>query len=294
MTVRRFLAAGIGLAFAFAMAPPAEARFMTGRRVERERVDAGAREFTSRQLVEQVGFEQRLGESLPLDLAFRDERGREVRLGDYFGAKPVVLGLVYYRCPVLCTLVERGLASGLKPLELEPGNDFEVVFVSIDPTDTPETARERKAATLTSYGRERTEPGWHFLSGDEGAIRRLADAVGFRYAFDPATGQYAHAAGLTVATPEGKLSRYLFGVDYAPRDLQLSLVESSNGKIGGPVDKLLLICFEYDATLGKYTAATLLTLRVGATLTLVALVTFLVVALRRDRRSRRLAAGGVA
>jgi protein SCO1/2 len=287
-----FVAALVGIA-ALAPTSAANAQFMTGKRVDRARATAEAA-ATSRELVERVGFDQHLGADLPLDLPLRDERGRDVRLGDYFGERPVVLGLVYYRCPVLCTLIERGLASGLKPLELEPGADFEVVFVSIDPTDGPETASERKQATLASYGRPETADGWHFLSGDEGAIAQLAETVGFRYALDPATGQYAHAAGLTVATPDGRLSRYLFGVDYAPRDLQLSLVESSNGAIGGPVDKLLLICFRYDATLGKYTAATFLALRIGATLTLGALGAFLFFALRRDRRQRRLAAGGPA
>jgi protein SCO1/2 len=289
-TTATLAAAGLLLA----LAPAAEAQFMTGRRIEKERTAAEAAAFTTRQLVDQVGFDQKLGDALPLDLAFRDESGRAVRLGDYFGAKPVVLGLVYYRCPVLCTLVERGLASGLKPLELEPGREFEIVFVSIDPTDTPETAAERKAATLASYGREATADGWHFLSGDEASIRALAEAVGFRYAYDASTNQYAHAAGLAVATPEGRLSRYLFGLDYAPRDLKLSLVESSAGRIGTPLDKLLLVCFEYDAAMGKYTAATLLILKAGATLTLAALVGFLLFALRRERRTGGVAAGGVA
>lgn len=282
-----------GALVAFGALPPAEAQFMTGRRVDRERLAAESA-TPARQLVERVGFDQNLGAQLPLDLAFRDENGREVKLADLFRDKPVVLGLVYYRCPVLCTLVERGLASGLKPLDLEPGRDFEVVFVSIDPTDTAETAGERKRAVLDSYGRADTAAGWHFLTGEPEAIERLADTVGFRYALDPATGQYAHAAGLTVATPDGRLSRYLYGVDYAPRDLKLSLVESSGGRIGSAIDKALLICFRYDAELGKYTAATMLILRIGATATLLALGAFLFFALRRERRNRELAAGGVA
>jgi protein SCO1/2 len=195
---------------------------------------------------------------------------------------------------VLCGLIERGLASGLKPLALEPGREFDVVFVSIDPTDTAARAGERKAETLAAYGRPASAPGWHFLTGDADAVAGLAAAVGFRYAHDPATDQYAHAAGLVVATPEGRLSRYLYGVEYAPRDLKLALVESSEGRIGGPVEKALLICFEYDAALGKYTAATLTILRVGATLTLGAVVAFLVFSLRRERRARQMVAGGVA
>jgi protein SCO1 len=276
-----------------AAATAADGQFMTGKRVERDRLAAEAA-TPARQLVEQVGFDQNLGGALPLALAFRDEAGSEVRLGELFAGKPVVLGLVYYRCPVLCTLVERGLASGLKPLDLEPGRDFEVVFVSIDPTDTPETAAGRRRDVLEHYGRPASDAGWHFLTGDEAAIAALAEAVGFRYALDPETGQYAHAAGLAVATPDGRLSRYLFGVDFAPRDLKLALVESSNGKIGTVLDKALLICFRYDAALGKYTAATMRILRIGATLTLVALAAFLFFALRRERRDRRLPAGGTA
>jgi protein SCO1/2 len=274
-------------------APAAQAQFMTGQRIDRERTVSQA-QLSSRDLLNRVGFDQKLGGALPLDLEFRDESGRTVRLGDYFGARPVVLAMVYYTCPVLCTLVERGVAAGLKPLTVEPGRDFDVVFVSIDSKDTPQTAAERKAATLDRYGRAATAGGWHFLSGDEASIVRLAEAVGFRYALDPVTGQYAHAAGITVATPGGKLSRYLYGVEYAPRDLKLALVESSEGKVGTPVDRALLLCFRYDEHLGKYTAATMLFLKLGATATLAAVVLFLVLSLRRERRARQLAAGGMA
>lgn len=283
---------GVAVTLALATAAPAGAQFMTGQRVDRERSAASASR-TSRELVETVGFDQRLGEDLPLDLVLRDESGGAVRLGDLFGERPVILGLVYYRCPVLCTLIERGLASGLKPLDLSAGRDFDVVFVSIDPTDGPETSRERRAETLERYGRPGSEGGWRFLTGDEEAIEELAAAVGFRYAYDPSTRQYAHAAGVTVATPEGRLARYLFGVDFAPRDLKLSLVEASAGRIGSPVDKLLLVCFRYDATLGKYTAATMTLLKIGASATLLALAAFFYFTLRRGPRER-LSAGGVA
>ncbi len=289
--VRR--AAAAALALAALAVPSARAQFMTGQRVDRERTVSQA-SLTSRDLLNRVGFDQKLGGALPLELPFRDENGRAVRLGDYFGARPVVLALVYYTCPVLCTLVERGVASGLKPLTLEPGRDFDVVFVSIDPKDTPQTASERKAATLDRYGKTATAGGWHFLSGDEASISKLAEAVGFRYALDPVTGQYAHAAGITVATPGGQLSRYLYGVEYAPRDLKMALIESSEGKIGTPVDRALLLCFRYDEHLGKYTAATMFFLKLGATVTLAAVVLFLVLSLRRERRARQLAAGGVA
>jgi len=269
------------------------AQFMTGRRVDRDRVAAESRQ-SARQLIQQVGFDQHLGTALPLDLSLRDETGAAVRLADFFHGKPVILGLVYYRCPVLCTLVERGLASGLKPLDLAPGTEFEVVFVSIDPTDDPSTASERKQAILDSYGHPETSSGWHFLTGEPAAIEALTHAAGFRYAFDAATGQYAHPAGLTVVTPQGRLARYLFGVDFAPRDLKFALVDASGGKIGSPIDKALLVCFRYDASLGKYTAATLVILKIAATLTLLALGSFLFLALRRDRRNREVAAGGTA
>lgn len=291
--VRSRRALALGAAAALALGGVAQAQFMTGNRVERDRLAAEA-VTPARQLVEQVGFDQMLGAALPLDVAVRDETGRELRLGDLFGTKPVVLGLVYYRCPVLCTLVERGLVSGLKPLSLEPGTDFEVVFVSIDPSETPAVAAERKREVLADYGRPATADGWHFLTADDAAIARLAGAVGFRFARDPETGQYAHAAGLTVATPDGTLARYLYGVDFAPRDLKFSLLEASEGRIGSALDKALLICFRYDANLGRYTAATMVILRIGATLTIVALAAFLFFALRRERRSRQLAAGGVA
>jgi len=285
---RRWLAAA---ALAVALPSVGDAQFMTGRRVDRDRLQEQSRQ-SARQLVEQVGFDQHLGGSLPLDLTFRDETGAAVRLGDYFHGRPVILGLVYFRCPVLCTLVERGLASGLKPLDQVPGREFEVVFVSIDPTDDATTASERKRAILDSYGHPETAAGWHFLTGEPEAIEKLTAAAGFRYAFDASTGQYAHAAGLTVATPEGRLARYLYGVDFAPRDLKFALVDASGGKIGTPIDKALLVCFRYDPNLGKYTAATLTILKIGATLTLIALGSFLFFALRRERRNSELAVGG--
>ncbi len=272
---------------------PSGAQFMTGRGLVPES-GAPADSLTAREIIDRVGFDQRLGESLPLDARFRDEAGREVLLGDYFGARPVVLAMVYYRCPVLCTLVERGAAMAAKPLVLTPGRDFDFVFVSFDPTDDPERASEKKARTLVEYGGTESAAGWHFLSGDETSIRRLTEAVGFRYVAEPGTGQFAHASGLVVATPDGRISRYLYGAEYAPRDLNLALVESSDGRIGGAVEKLMLYCFRYDAGLGRYTATSLLSLRLAAALTLVGLLAYFALALRRDRHARRLAAGGVA
>jgi len=279
--------AGCGLAFG---ASAASAEFMTGdpalgQPEPQSRIDA-------KTIQQHVGFDQNLGAQLPLDATFVDSHGKRVTLADLVHDKPVVLDLVYYHCPVLCSLAERGLASALKPLSLVPGRDFDVVFVSFDPTDDPASAAERKDYTLDFYGKAETANGWHFLSGDEKDIRKVTDAVGFRYVPDPETHQFAHATGVVVVTPSGRLSRYLYGVDLEPRDLELALTESSEGKIGNPVTQLLLCCFRYNAKLGKYTAATFVMLRIGGGITLAALVAFILSAVLRDRR--RAAAGGAA
>lgn len=234
----------------------------------------------------EVGFDQRLGEGLPLDAEFRDEQGRTVKLGDYFGKKPVVLSLVYYQCPMLCTLTLNGLSSALSVLQLDVGRDFEVVTVSFEPKDTPELATAKKDTYLKRYKRAGAEKGWHFLTGDTMSIMRLTQAVGFRYAWDERTRQWAHPAGIVVATPEGRLARYLYGVEYAPRDLRLALVEASAGKVGSPVDAVVLYCYQYDPSTGRYSAAIMRLVRLGATLTLLSLGAFVVVMLRRERASR--------
>jgi protein SCO1/2 len=199
-----------------------------------------------------ITIEQKLDNQLPLDLSFRDEHGKAVKLGDYFGKKPVVLALVYYTCPMLCNQILNGAAGSLKTLSFDAGNEFEVVAVSFDPKDTPESANAKKQAYLERYNREGAEKGWHFLSGDEAQVKALADAVGFRYRWDEATGQYIHASAIMVVTPQGKLSRYFYGIEYSPRDLKLGLIEASEGKIGSPVDQLYLFCFHYDPATGKY------------------------------------------
>jgi protein SCO1/2 len=240
-----------------------------------------------------VGFDQRLGAILPLDLPFRDETGREVRLGELFGTRPVLMAFVYHSCPMLCTLIQNGIAAGLKPLKLEPGRDFDVVMVSFDPADTPESAARKKQEVLSRYGRPETAAGWHFLVGGEESIRALTEAVGFRYVFDTATQQFAHASGTIILTPDGRPSRYLYGIDYAPKDLRLAFVESSEGKIGNLVDQFLLLCFHYDENLGKYSAAAMLSLRFAAGLTVVILIGLVAGLALRERRQRRAAAGGV-
>ncbi len=236
-------------------------------------------------LLRDVGLDAHLGATLPLELAFRDEEGTEVSLGRYLGARPAVLALVYYGCPMLCGQLLTGLAASLKSLALEPGRDFDVVVVSFDPRDGPEEARRRKGETVARYGRPATAAGWHFLTGDTEAIRRLTMAVGFRYAWDDGGKQFAHVAMLTLLTPDGRIARYFQGIEYPPRELRLGLVEASDGRIGTVVDRLLLFCYRYDASTGRYTPIVESAVRIGAVLGLVALGTLLVV-LRRGEPGR--------
>ena len=234
-----------------------------------------------------VGWDQRLGEALPADLELRDESGRTVRLGDYFGKKPLVLSLVYYQCPMLCTLALNGLSSALGVLSFDVGKEFEVLTVSFDPREGPELAVKKKAAYLGRYKREGAAAGWHFLTGDAVQLKRLTQAVGFRYAWDEVTKQWAHPAGIVTLTPDGRIAHYLFGVEYAPKDLRLSLVEASEGRIGGPVDQVLLYCYQYDPRTGSYGAVIMRIIRLAGAATLAALGTFVFVMLRRDRKSVR-------
>lgn len=234
---------GAGIALALAVCPAATRAQFT---------DPMQNIGTRPDLLKDVGIDQKLNNSVPLDLVFRDEHGQPVELGQYFGSKPVVLTLVYYNCPMLCTQVLNGLDRGLKALPMEIGKDFNVVTVSIDPTEKPVLAEAKQALYTGIYGRPGAAQGWHFLTGDEPQIKQLADAVGFRYAYDPDSKQFAHASAIMMLTPEGKISRYFYGVQYPERDLRLGLVEASQGKIGSPVDQVLLFCYHYDAHTGKY------------------------------------------
>jgi protein SCO1/2 len=235
-----------------------------------------------------VGIDQRLDAQLPLNLNFKDESGREVPLSTYFQSKkPVILALVYYRCPMLCSEILNGLAGALKAVKLNPGRDFEVVAVSFDPKDTPEIAGEKKQSYLHRYNRPNTANGWHFLCGDEASIKALTDAVGFHYTYDPKTDQYAHASAVMIVTPQGHLSKYFYGVEYSARDLRLGLVEASDGKIGTPVDQILLFCFHYDPATGKYGAFTMTSLRIVGALFAMVFGAFLFVAFRRDARASK-------
>jgi protein SCO1 len=239
-------------------------------------------------IFDRVGIDQRLDEQVPPELSFRDETGATVRLGDYFHSeRPVILVLAYYRCPMLCTEVLNGLVDSLKAINFEMGRQYQVVTVSFDPKDSPEIAAQKKATYAGSYGRSGVEQGWHFLTGEQEEIKQLAEAVGFRYVYDPATDQYAHASGIMVLTPQGKLSRYFFGIEYPARDLRLALVESSAGKVGSPVDQLLLLCYHYDPATGRYTASAMFMVRCGGVVTVLALFFFIGRAFYRDWKKSR-------
>ena len=234
----------------------------------------------------EIGIDQRLNEQLPLGLTFANSNGETVELGDYFGDKPVILSLVYYECPMLCTQVLNGLLRGLKVLSFKVGEEFDVVTVSIDPGETPALAAAKKKEYVGRYRRESAQNGWHFLTGSQDQIDQLAEAVGFRYQYDPETDLYVHASGIMVATAEGLLSRYFYGVEFAPKDLRLGLIDASQNRIGNPVDQLLLLCYQYDPATGKYGLAIINSLRVAGAATVIALGTFIVVMLRRERRGQ--------
>jgi protein SCO1/2 len=245
---------------------------------------SGAQSQTNAQaLLSQVGIDQKLNQQIPLDLNFRDEQGKTVKLAEYFGEKPVILSLVYYQCPMLCTQVLNAVERGLTNVSLDMGKQFQVVTVSIDPRETPELARTKKNLYVGLYGRAGASEGWHFLTGDEAAIQQLAKAVGFRYAYDPQSGQFAHASGIMLLTPEGKISRYFYGVQYPSRDLRLGLVEASEGKIGTPVDQVLLYCFHYDPATGKYGMVIQNVIRVAGVLTVLIIGMMVFVLSRRER-----------
>ncbi|MCS6953360.1 MAG: SCO family protein [Bryobacterales bacterium] len=234
----------------------------------------------------EVGIDQRLNARLPLELTFRDESGAAVALKTYFNRRPVILSLVYYECPMLCTMVLNGLLKTLRTINLDVGRDFEVLTVSFDPNETHELAAAKKQSYIERYGRPTGAAGWHFLTGDAEAIRQLTQAVGFRYKYDPAANQFAHASAIMVLTPDGRLARYLYGIEYPPRDLRLALVEASAGKIGTPVDQVLLYCFHYDPATGKYSLLVMNVLRAAGIATVLALGVFLLAMFRRDRRKK--------
>ena len=218
-----------------------------------------------------INFEQRLGAQIPLDATFQDENGKTVQLGSYFGKKPVVLILAYYRCPMLCTLVMDGAARAFKQLSFDLGDQFDAITVSFDPRDTPADSKTEQAKYIQVYGHPDAVGAWHFLTGQEAQIRRLTDAVGFHYAYDPRTGQYVHTAGIVVITPEGKVAQYFYGVTFDPQFLRLALVQSSNEKIGSVVDQILLYCCTYNPDTGRYEATIGRVLQIAGALTILLL-----------------------
>jgi len=218
-----------------------------------------------------VGIDQRLNQQVPLDIPFRDENGDTVALREFFGKRPVILSLVYYECPMLCTTSLNGLEQSMKEMKLDLGKDYDVVTVSFDPTEQPSLAAAKKAVYVGLYGRPGAADAWHFLTGDQDSIDRLTQAVGFRYHYDKNIKQFIHATGIIVLTPEGKVARYFYGIQYPAGNLRLGLVEASQGKIGNPVDAILLYCCEYDPQTGKYSLVISRALQLGAAVTVVCL-----------------------
>lgn len=241
-----------------------------------------------------VGIDQKLNQQLPLDLVFKDEAGQPVKLGQYFGNKPVVLSLVYYDCPMLCTQVLNGMVTSFRVLPFQLGKEYDVVTISFDPRETPALATAKKkiyVGYLPAAMQPGAAAGWHFLTGDPESIKQITDAVGFRYHYDEATKQFAHASAIMVATPQGKLSRYYYGIDYSARDLRLGLIESAQNKIGSPVDQLLLYCYHYDPATGKYGAVVMNIVRLGGVATIIGIVALLIL-LRRRPTTMKLKTGG--
>jgi protein SCO1/2 len=249
--------------------------------------DAGQPAGAKPGILTKVGIDQKLNQQVPLDLAFVDETGRDVRLGEYFGKRPVILALVYYECPMLCTQVLNGLVGSLGVLTFDVGREFDVVAVSINPREGPGLAAQKKQAYLERYKRPQTAAGWHFLTGQEENIRRLADAVGFRYAFDETIKQYAHGAAIELLTPRGVLSKYFYGIEFSPRDIKFGVMEASEERVGSLIENALLLCYHYDPATGKYGAAALQAVRIGGVATMLAIVSFVFVSLRKERQAHR-------
>lgn len=232
-----------------------------------------------------VGIEQRLNEQIPADLSFRDEAGNVVRLGDYFGSKPIILDLAYFNCQMLCPEVLSGLAVALRGMKFDVGREFEVLTISFDPRETPAMATQAKQKWLARYGRKGAERGWHFLTGQQEAIAALTKAAGFQYQYDANTRQFAHTTAIMVLTPQGKIAQYYYGVEFSPKDLRLGLVEASHNKIGNLADAILLYCYHYDPATGRYGAVIMRVLRLAGLATMIFLGSFIALMLRRDSAS---------
>lgn len=237
--------------------------------------------------LQKIGIEQKLGAQMPLDTELKDEDGRTVKLGSYFNnGRPVILAFVYYECPMLCNQVLNGLTGSLKGIAFNAGKDFDVVAISFDAreNDKPDLAKNKKASYIERYGRAGSENGWHFLTGTQGSIDKVTSAAGFSYKWDEKSEQFAHAAGIMIATPDGRLSRYFYGIDYSPKDVKFGLMESNENKVGNPAERLLLYCYHYDPATGKYGLAILRVMRLGGVLTLVGMAVMGFVFWRRNKR----------
>jgi protein SCO1/2 len=247
---------------------------------------AAAHTTATAAFLEEIGFDQRLGAQVPLDLPFTDSAGRPVKIGALLAEKPAILVLLYYKCTMLCPLILDGVVRVLKPLTFDPGKEFSVVVVSINPRETPDLAANRKELYVERYGRPGTADGFHFLTGEEPSIRALASAVGFRYREEPKRkDEFSHAAGIVLLTPKGQVARYYYGMDFSPRDVRLGLIEAAGNTIGSPVDQVLLLCYHYDPTTGSYGVAIMNLLRLAGFATVLCLGSFIVLMLRRDRRT---------
>jgi protein SCO1 len=247
---------------------------------------AGAAIDNPDDILKKIGFDQKLNETIPLDAVFKNESGQPVKLGELVHDKPVILTLVYFECPMLCTVSLNGLVRALRTLKFDVGKEFDVLTVSFEPKETPLLAQAKKDNYLHEYARPGSEKGWHFLTGDQANIHRLTESVGFRYVFDKTSKQYAHPAGILVLTPQGKISKYFYDVEYSPKDIRLALIEAAEGKIGSPIDQILLYCYHYDPVTGKYGLLIMRVIRLAASLTLFILLAFIFTMLRWERKNR--------
>ncbi len=245
---------------------------------------AAAQQFGLPAMLQGVGIEQKLNAQLPLEATFRDETGAPVRLGNYFRGRPVIVNLVYYQCPMLCNLILNGMVQSLRRIDLQPGRDFDIVTISFDPSETPQMAAAKRQTYLASYNRPGAAAAWHFLTGTEEQIHKVTEAAGFHYQWDNKQKTWAHASAIFIATPDGKLSRYIYGVYYPDRDVRLSLVEASADKIGTLNDQVLLFCYHYDPKNGKYSFMVINIVRAFCAATALILGSFLLVMFRRERR----------
>ena len=237
-------------------------------------------------VLREVGFDQNLDKQIPLDVTFNDERGEAVQIGKYFGARPVVLNFVYYECPMICLQTLSSLASTIKVLSQEPGRDFEIVTVSFDPRETPALAFSKKTEFVERTGKPQIAAGWHFLTGPKANIDHLTQAAGFRYVWDEPSKQFAHPTGIMVLTPAGRIARYVFGIDYGPRDLRLAILDASAGRVGSPIERALLYCYHYDLTTGRYSLAIMRVVQLAGAATVLSIGTLIFVMTKRDRLGR--------